>query len=239
MQTTSLLEARRLTWQHCSTSKVLCTAHGFGHKPAVQHHLPSSPLLIRQQQKGLRRARLSTSQFRCQSQAQDTKERQAEETDGQNGYTNGSSSNGNNSNGKASTSNGNGSSSQQYETDSSQESLGAVSSKDGNGQVSKAKGTLDHLLESSRQVCKPSRNSTVAVQNRASSKCLTNDLLCPCVDLSPRLLATVHTVYPASFAIKNVFSGLGNHMEGQNLFILDVDCCFRLECPSGHISEQA
>ena len=153
MQATSLLEARRLTWKQCSTSKAICIAQGLGLKTAVQR--PALvPLLTRQRQSGQRRVRLPTSQFRCQSQAQDTKERQAEETNSQNGYfTNGNSSNGSQSNGKGSNgSTSNGSSPQSYETDSTQESLGSGGSTKGNKGSSETKGTLDHLLESSRQV---------------------------------------------------------------------------------------
>lgn len=149
MQAGSLLEARRSAWQHCSTSHNACMTVSVKHPGPFGQRRVTAPL----QQSRSCRARITfRGPLRCRSQAQDTKERQAERTESSNGHlSNGASSNGSHSDGKGSNGSGNGSVSQQYESSASQESLGAPGSKK-SGQASQTKGTLDHLLESSRQV---------------------------------------------------------------------------------------
>lgn len=142
MQCSGLLESRRIAWQYCSTSSPAHSPSSHNQpRPrsriySVWCHLPG-----RQQH----RFSQSRGHLQCYAQAPNTKEREAESDL----YTNGHSQNGHSQ--KGSQSNG---SSPQNGRGSAPEN-GKVETMKGQGDVEKSKsikGTLDHLLETSRQV---------------------------------------------------------------------------------------
>lgn len=155
MQSSSLLESRRIAWQFCSTSR--CNS--------VPQHQPSTQLTNRLKRAGLpithwkgvvgspRQALCPRVGLHCKAQISETKERQSK-----NSSSNGRSPNGVHSNGSRlsdSSSNGpapgNGNGASHGAHTAKQQNLGSYD-KHERGQKSAEKGTLDKLLETSRQV---------------------------------------------------------------------------------------
>ena len=156
MQCSSLLEARKCAWQFCSTSR---SSHAVPHQPALWAQLR----VPRPQQSTVSQSRPSScgwrNRLRCHAQAPETKERETERSDLSNGTSNGSngaSQNGSYSNGS---SNGNGFS-KGVEASSEQQSLGSYN-KFKDNKPNENKGTLDHMLEGSRQArsCRQRRDA--------------------------------------------------------------------------------
>ena len=140
MQSCGLLDARRSAWQFCSTSRK-------GHFPAKSLYSTSnshsfSCQLSRRQSRVYSRQRGPLS---CKAQAPDTQERKAESSES----TNGSYSNGNGSLQNGSSSNG---SIPASSNGASQNGDGSRHQAFGAYNESSSRGTLDHMLDSSKQV---------------------------------------------------------------------------------------
>ena len=146
MQSCGLLEARRSAWQFCSTSRR-------GPCPAVSPHLktisslPANQLSVRKSRQRCRQ----NGPLSCKAQAPDTQERQAERSESSNGSngSNGSYSNGNGSLQNGSSSNG---SSPPSGNGASQNGDGSRPQTFSAYNDTSKRGTLDHMLDSSKQV---------------------------------------------------------------------------------------
>ena len=169
MQSSSLLELRRSAWQFCSTSR--CSpSHSHRCQPAAykSRQTGTSDLQAKRLVTNIRRAPRLRGILPCNAQLPETKQRKAEQSgssngsSGKNGSSNGSSGNGSGTgmfsngssangslNGAATTRVGNG-----KLRGSENKDQGNLGSYDKNEDIEKPvpKGTLDQLLESSRQV---------------------------------------------------------------------------------------
>lgn len=139
MQSRGLLEARRSAWQFCSTSRQ-------GHSPAVSSQPRTvTSLPTRLSARKTRQCHRQRGPLLCKAQSPDTQERQAERSESSNGaHSNG---NGNLQNGHSS--NG---SSPASSNGASQNGDGSRHQAFGAYNDSSTRGTLDHMLDSSKQV---------------------------------------------------------------------------------------